>query len=284
MSFKEEKFKDVIAYYDETRFDYDAVWLNKENLAVHFGFYDENASNHAKSLANTNVVLSRMANIQAGDRVLDAGCGKGGSSFWLARNRQARCTGITPVQSQIDDCNKFRAEFGLEEMTDFVQGDYCNTPFEDNTFDVVWACESVCHAVDKSLFYKEAARVLKPGGRLIMAEYIRWARPLSPAGEQRIDDWLHRWAIDDIDTALEHRSHSELAGFNEFTMHDVTKYTRVSLRNLYHQTKRYLKLGYVLNKLKIRSDVAHGNHVGSYHLWGSLEAGDWFYGVVVAKK
>ena len=39
----------VSRYYDETRFDYNVAWLDKENLAVHFGFYDENASVHKES-------------------------------------------------------------------------------------------------------------------------------------------------------------------------------------------------------------------------------------------
>jgi len=40
MSSKKKHLQAVIDYYDQTRFDYNIAWLNKENLAVHFGFYD----------------------------------------------------------------------------------------------------------------------------------------------------------------------------------------------------------------------------------------------------
>ncbi len=275
---------DVVRYYDETRFDYDKVWLNKDNLAVHFGFYDENAHSHSAALLNTNRVLADTANIGAGDRVLDAGCGKGGSSLWLAAERGARVTGITPVASQITDCQHFAEERGLTDRTDFVQASYTDTPFKSESFDVIWACESVCHAPDKADFYREAGRLLRPGGRLIMAEYIRCDRPLPPAQDKKIADWLNRWAIADIDTALEHRAYADAAGFSEFEIHDYTKYARVSLRNLHRQSVRYRTLGNVLNFFGIRSDTQHGNHIGSIYQWEALEAGAWFYGVVVGVK
>jgi len=281
---KNPSIKDVVQYYDETRFDYDKVWLNKDNLAVHFGFYDENAHNHSDALLNTNRVMANLADIKAGERVMDAGCGKGGSSLWIAAERGAIVTGITPVQTQIIDCEKFTKERGLVDKANFVKASYTDTPFEDNTFDVVWACESVCHAAQKSDFYKEAYRVLKPGGRLIMAEYIRCNRPLPPEQDKKIEDWLNRWAIADIDTALEHRSHSDKAGFASFLIRDYTKYARVSLRNLHQQSVRYRTLGNILNFIGVRSKTQHGNHIGSIYQWEALEMGAWFYGVVSCVK
>ena len=47
MSSNKKHLQAVIDYYDQTRFDYNVAWLNKENLAVHFGFYDEHADKHA---------------------------------------------------------------------------------------------------------------------------------------------------------------------------------------------------------------------------------------------
>ena len=278
------EMQDIVRYYDETRFDYDKVWLNKENLAVHFGFYDEHAHTHAEALLNTNRYLADTADIQSGDRVLDAGCGKGGSSLWLADQRGARVTGITPVASQIADCEQFVRERKLTERVDFVQASYTDTPFEDETFDVVWACESVCHAPQKIDFYREASRILKPGGRLVAAEYIRCDRPLPSEQDKKIADWLNRWAIADIDTAPEHRAHAAAAGFSAFQIRDCTKYARVSLRNLHQQSVRYRTLGNILNFLKIRSDTQHGNHIGSIYQWEALEAGAWFYGVISAVK
>ncbi len=284
MAIREEEFQDIIEYYDHTRFDYRVAWDNSPTPAVHFGFYDEEGLKHTDALMNTNRVLADWVNIGEGDKVLDAGCGKGGSSFWLALNRGVEATGITPVQSQIEDCRSQAAVLGLEDRTYFLQADYCNTPFPDASFDVVWACESLCHARDKSLFYQEAFRLLKPGGRLVIAEYLRSQRPLNAKGEEQLHAWLSRWAISDIDTEAEHQSHATQAGFEDVAIKDVTKYTQVSLRNLHRNSSKWLWFSKILQFLRIRSKVQHGNMYASIVQYEALQAGHWFYSVISARK
>lgn len=53
---------------------------------------------------------------------------------------------------------------------EFVQGNACELPFEDNSFDVVTAVECVFHFPSREQFFRKARRVLKPGGHLVQAE------------------------------------------------------------------------------------------------------------------
>jgi hypothetical protein len=80
----------VVAYYDQTWLDYRLLWLNPRNLSVHFGYTDATTRDHADALLNMNRELADRAAIGPRDRVLDAGCGVGGSSFWLAEERGER--------------------------------------------------------------------------------------------------------------------------------------------------------------------------------------------------
>ncbi|MEM6726614.1 MAG: methyltransferase domain-containing protein, partial [Bacteroidota bacterium] len=203
----------VIDYYDQTHFDYRVNWDNSDRPAVHFGYYDEQIRTHFPALQQMNAVLAKMANIQSTDRVLDAGCGRGGSCFWIAGEIGAQCVGISPVPSQIEECRALAVEQQIGEQVSFEVADYCAMPFPDHSFDVVWACESLCHSPTKDQFYKEAYRVLRPGGRLIIAEYIRTKRPHRKGQERLLAWWLRRWAIPDIDTKEEHQNHAEQAGF-----------------------------------------------------------------------
>src|SRR2546423_14295828 len=75
----------IRAYYDATWLDYRCLWLNPANLALHVGYWDEDTRSHAQSLLKMNLRLAQAVGIQAGQRILDAGCGVGGSANWLAR-------------------------------------------------------------------------------------------------------------------------------------------------------------------------------------------------------
>ncbi len=273
---------DVATYYDHTRFDYRVMW-SRRSRAVHFGYYDEHADKHAAALHNLNRVLADLAGIVPGERILDAGCGWGNACIWLAQQRQVSATGISIVAAQIIDCQKFALKNKIANV-EFLQADFCQLPFADGSFDVVWACESVCHAERKPDFYREAYRVLKPGGRLVMAEYMRTQRPAETLQETLLADWLRPWAIPDLDTGQEHHAHVLAAGFSNCTLQDVTPQVRVSLRNLYELCSNWLRIGRVLRWLRIVNDVRLNNVRASIRQYEALQAGAWWYGLLLATK
>src|SRR6266704_4169796 len=97
----------IRAYYDETWMDYRMLWLNPQNRAIHFGYWDEHTRSHTQSLFAMNRVLASHLGIHSGQRILDAGCGVGGSAIWLAKTYDVEVVGITPVESQIVRANSF---------------------------------------------------------------------------------------------------------------------------------------------------------------------------------
>src|SRR5207245_6828614 len=68
----------ILSYYDETWLDYRLLWLNRDNYAIHFGYWVQHTSTHSPSLLDLNAVLAERIGIRAGQRLLDAGCGVGG--------------------------------------------------------------------------------------------------------------------------------------------------------------------------------------------------------------
>lgn len=275
---------DIVAYYDETWFDYRALWLNKDNRAIHFGYWDDGAKNHADSLVAMNRLMAQAVGVTNGDRVLDAGCGVGGTSMWLAEALDAEVVGITPVQGQVERANRYATERQLETKVSFLKDDYHSTSFDDASFDVVWAQESLCHSHDKEVFSKEMSRVLKPGGRLVIAEYLRFTRPLDPKNERLIHRWLSGWAIPDIETRDELVAALESAGFEQVEVRDLTHGVAPSLRRLYRVSILLYPIAAALRALRLRSSVQHGNVVGALDQWRSLRKKLWFYGLVTAVK
>jgi cyclopropane fatty-acyl-phospholipid synthase-like methyltransferase len=98
----------VVKYYSDTQFEYGLIWnwRLKTTPALHFGYYDDKASTHQQAIIRANEVLADYANIQLNARIVDAGCGLGQSSEWLAKHRNARVTGITITSRQVEAIHK----------------------------------------------------------------------------------------------------------------------------------------------------------------------------------
>jgi len=271
-------------YYDETWLDYWWLWVNGYNLAMHFGYRDASTRGHADALVNSNRVLAALAGVRAGSRVLDAGCGVGGSSLWLAGECGASVVGITLVESQVRRARYRAAKRGLLDRVAFLEADFTQTPFPSGSFDVVWALESMLHAPAKVAFYREVARLLRPGGRLVSFEYVRAARPLPDEGERLLREWFDGWVIPDLDTRAEHQEHAMAAGLVDFQLDDVTSHTRASLRRLYRITFLLYPFETILRWLRIRTVTQHGNVISSMRHYQSLVHGCWFYGLLSATK
>ncbi|MBI2048349.1 MAG: methyltransferase domain-containing protein [Parcubacteria group bacterium] len=126
----------VKRYYESTKFDYHAFWTGKKDLAIHFGYYDSDATTHHKALLKMNEVLASYACITAKDRVLDAGCGYGGSSFWLAKNIGCTAVGVGIVPFHIARARREAKSRSLEHKTSFIESDYAHTQFPNESFDV----------------------------------------------------------------------------------------------------------------------------------------------------
>lgn len=272
------------AYYDATWIDYRVLWLNRRNLSIHFGYTDATTTSHAHALEQMNAILAERAALRPGERVLDAGCGVGGSSFWLAERRGANVVGVTPVRSQVLRARRFAARRQLDGRVSFEQASFISTGLADGSFDVVWALESLCHASDKGAFYREAARLLRPGGRIIVAEYIRRKRSYDETNERLLHSWLDGWAIPDLDSCDEHMAHLATAGFTSCACDDVTVYVRPSLHRLHRLSYWSYPLALLLRAVGLRSAVQQGNVRGSRHQYQALRRGLWFYGIIAAVK
>lgn len=106
----------------------------------------------------------------------------GDSAFWLARTYGVSVIGVTLVASQVARARRYATQARLTDRVSFEQQDYTATTFADGGFDVVWALESACHARDK----QQLLRVLRPGGRLGMVEYMRVSRLLATPADEHL--------------------------------------------------------------------------------------------------
>ena len=132
---------------------------------------------HIRGRAAT-LELARAAGLDATKRVLDVGCGVGGTSRCLAKEFGCRVTGIDLTDEYRRAAAMLSARIGLAHLADYRQGDATELPFDDQEFDVVWTEHAAMNIPDKARLYKEMHRVLKPGGTLAIYDVL--AGPSGP--------------------------------------------------------------------------------------------------------
>ena len=273
----------VKKYYKETAWDFKYVWDWKKSghPSVHFGIYDSEASNHQEAVINTIQQMALAAGVKRGDTVLDAGCGRGGASFWLAEKLKAKPTGINISKNQLEECRTENTKRNLS--IEFIESDFCNTPFKDNSFDVVWACESSCHSPRKFDFYKESFRVLKPGGTIVIGDCVRSSRTLHSGDEALLQSWLSN-IFCELDTEEEHKDNLSKNGFTDFHMKKYVREIYPSVKNAYNHFKKFGAIGKALSGLGIISKLRYQNAFAAGQQYKALQSGLWYYSIFTARK
>lgn len=276
--------KDIARYYDLSESQYRFFWNLNKSRSLHYGYWDASTKNFHEALLNINNILSQKAKITKDNVVLDAGCGIGGSSIWLAKNIGCKVTGISLSEKQVYSANTLAEKEGVNHLAKFEQKDFTATGFADKSFDIIWAIESVCHAPDKSAFLKEAFRILKKDGRLIMADFFK-KEYLQGKDAQQIKQWAHGWAVEDFSTKEEFEKQLKHAGFSEIKTEDASNAIMRSAKKLYRSYYIGSVLGF-LYRLVNRNSTSQGkkNIDTAYLQYKTLRKNLWEYLIVSAIK
>lgn len=258
----------IKAYYHETTKPYYLSWAG-ETLAFHVGLTPDGASpeqpvSKEESLLHLNRYLADKGRIGTGTRVLDAGCGVGGSSIWLALERGARCTGITLDPGQVELARAFAEERGARD-TRFEVMDFSATTFEQGSFDVVWNVESLCHSGDPRAYLRHVFDLLADGGRFVCMDFFRGDRGDPADREAMCEGWVlpNLQSIEAIAAML-----SEI-GFTSVETEDVTP--RVL------PTADMMRSGGLFYSVLYKLEVAAGNAkgpMGGKHFLAAVGAGN----------
>ncbi|KAI3739083.1 hypothetical protein L2E82_29474 [Cichorium intybus] len=148
----------VNKYYDLATSFYEYGWGESFHFAPRW-----KGESLRESIKRHEHFLALQLGLKPGQKVLDVGCGIGGPLREIARFSSTSVTGLNNNEYQITRGKVLNRVAGVEQTCNFEKADFMKMPFQDNSFDAVYAIEATCHAPDAVGCYKEIYRVLKPG-------------------------------------------------------------------------------------------------------------------------
>ncbi|RBP40432.1 tocopherol O-methyltransferase [Roseimicrobium gellanilyticum] len=173
---------DVARHYDQLDRFYREIWGEH----VHHGVWETGKESPEQAVRRLVDLVAERAQLTPGMEVLDVGCGYGGTSRILAREHGVHVIGLTVSPAQARYAESVTEPPGNPQ---YLLEDWMENQREPSHYDAMVAIESTEHMQDKVRVFTEAARVLKPGGRLVVCAWLSGGN-LKP--------WEHRHLIEPV--------------------------------------------------------------------------------------
>ena len=173
---------------------------------------------HSRGLEMTRELAEALAP-QAGERVLDIGSGVGGPARWIAAKYGCHVTGVDLTPDFCAAAEELNAAARMSDRVRIMMGNALDLPFPDRSFDRAYSQNVVMNIDDKPRFYREAWRVLEPGGLLAMSNIALGAKgnPHYPV------PWAETATTSFLSTPEQTQKDVAEAGFEIVRFRDTTK-------------------------------------------------------------
>jgi len=269
---------DVAAHYDELDPFYREIWGDH----VHHGLWTTGRETPAEAADALIEHLAGKLALRPGDHVCDIGCGYGATAEWLAKRYDVCVTGLTISMAQ---AHRAAVRATGSPLLTFLRQDWLENTFQTGSFDCVISIESSEHMPDKQLFFDQAYRTLRPGGRIAVCAWL--ARPEARPWEERylLEPICREGRLPGMGSVDDYREWATKTGFVIDGFEDLSSRVRCTwlicagrvARRLLTDARylRYLQDARAKNRLFALSLV---------RIWMAYATGSMQYGVLIAHK
>jgi sarcosine/dimethylglycine N-methyltransferase len=172
---------------------------------------------HGRGVLATEELVA-LLEPQAGEAILDIGSGLGGPARWIAAKFGCAVTGVDLTAEHCVAARALNAACGLADRVRILEGSALALPLPDAEFDRAYSHNVVMNIADKAGVYREAFRVLKPGGRLVLSHVN--AGPNAPVTSFPVG-WASMPENSFLATHAETRRDLAAAGFEIVAFHEI---------------------------------------------------------------
>jgi tocopherol O-methyltransferase len=266
---------EIRKHYDRLSRFYRLLWGEH----IHHGYW-ENGESIERAQIKLMEQLADKARIPRGARVLDIGCGLGGSAFWLADQYDCRVTGFTISQVQARLALRNAKAKHLADRVQFVVADANTWQPRAEIADVVWIMESSEHFREKKNFFERCATALKPGGVLAVCAWLRGESSASDQHEELVATIGRAMLSASLDTLSQYEGWMRDANLTVEAAIDITKNVAPTWEHCFRMARR-LKLEWLV----YLADAPTRRFVQSFPLMTQAYAtGAMAFGLFVARK
>ena len=230
--------------------------------AIHRGVWAPGVATHEQAFHYVEDRVLALVADRERPRVVDLGCGVGGSLIHLAARRPDLVgEGITISPAQVDVATTLLLEAGVADRVRVREGDFLAPPDDLAGADAALSIEAFVHGPDPASYFRAAAGLLRPGGVLVLCDDVLTAAgaAAAPRGARRVEEYRTGWRVASLLTVDEIGRLAAGAGLVPLSDDDLTPYVA-----LHRPRDRGLRL-LVAAARPLR---LHGEH------WWSLAGGD----------
>lgn len=225
MNTSKESTSRITTYYETygSIFKKEGIDFARNGLyGMHIGYRENNISlgNGESPSKLLEKKIIRDAKVQDGQQILDAGCGTGTLVFEVANTYpNAKVYGIDLLDNHLETASQYVANF---PNVFFSKQDYLNLDFKDSCFDRIIFCESLVHARDKNKLLIEALRILKPGGKIIIADVFMLKNNLTEKEKLDLSNFSKETGISRFEDLNIFNQKLKRLGFQNISLQNLT--------------------------------------------------------------
>jgi ubiquinone/menaquinone biosynthesis C-methylase UbiE len=274
---------EMVDFYNEASEDY-KFWSHDFNM--HFGYFIPFKTNPFKRDSMLNQmnaqVIKRLKIKNTKNRLIDLGCGMGGTMrYALKQHKNVIAYGVTLSDFQVKQGNDLlKGKNGI-----ILKENYNNTSFQSNSFDSAVAIESFCHSGHGENSLKEAHRILKPDGKIVIADAFlkKEEDQLCKGGKYAYHKLCDHWSLEKLETHFYIKEKLKALGFKNIKVEDVSFRVAPSVLHV-----PFAITGFILKKLlhftSIKRESFHNLKGSFYALLTGLHMKSFGYYIISATK